>query len=65
MNNPCKGCHPPKRHESCHDTCPEHKDWKEENTAEIAYIHSGGVGWVNPVEFDKWVKRIKKGKAKR
>ena len=62
---PCKGCHPPKRHESCHDTCSEYMIWKKEKAAETNYIHSGGIGWVNPTDFDKRVKRIRKGKAKK
>lgn len=25
---PCKDCVAPKRHEACHDSCPEYKEWK-------------------------------------
>lgn len=29
MIAPCKGCTPPKRTLTCHDTCPEYLAWKQ------------------------------------
>lgn len=27
MKCPCNGCVPPRRHEACHDHCPEYAEW--------------------------------------
>ena len=27
---PCNGCVAHKRHLGCHSTCPDHKEWKDE-----------------------------------
>jgi len=62
MDNPCRGCCPPKRHEGCHGICPEHKTWKEYKEAEAIYARSRISGWVDPVEFSKLVKNIRKNK---
>lgn len=34
MSCPCRYCVPPKRHEACHDTCPDYIAWRAPRLAE-------------------------------
>lgn len=36
---PCKGCVPPKRHSTCHSTCPDYISWSAEQQAHREEIY--------------------------
>jgi hypothetical protein len=62
--NPCHGCD--KRHATCHSTCPDYLDWREEKQAEAKKIQKAKdihLRLTN-AEIDRYRKHKKKNKRR-
>ena len=57
-NNPCKGCE--QRHEACHATCKEYKDWKHEKDSEKERVRA-----IKSLKALSYNKNIEKRKLKK
>ena len=61
-DNPCWGCHPPKRHVGCHATCPDHIPWKEEKDRQKEIEQLERITYIDDHTYNKRVEAIQSAK---
>ena len=49
----CWGCRPPKRHEGCHATCPDHIAAKAIHDRNLEIEHMQSKTFISDVDFEK------------